>query len=87
MEIVPIFWLNDVNIKIKHTKLDLGIDGEYLIKSLTIPLGVGGTMSINAIKLYDEEVVLKTAITEAFATGQVYTSKQEQMPRFPNEGR
>ena len=44
-------------------------------------------MSINAIKLYDEEVVLKTAITEAFATGQVYTSKQEQMPRFPNEGR
>ena len=85
MEIVPIFWLNDVNIKIKDTRLELGIDGEYLIKSLTIPLGVGGTMNINAIKLYDEEVVLTTAITESFVAGQAYSTKQEQVPRFPKE--
>lgn len=85
MEIVPIFWLNDVNIKIKHTRLELGIDGEYLIKSLTIPLGVGGTMNINAIKLYDEEVILTTAITESFVAGQAYSTKQEQVPRFPKE--
>lgn len=52
LEIVPVYWLNDVNVKIKYTNKEIGIEGEYLIQTLTIPLGIGGNMTINAIKVY-----------------------------------
>lgn len=55
LEIVPIPWLNDVNIKIKCTNKEIGIEGEYLIKALSIPLGISSTMTINAIKIYPDE--------------------------------
>lgn len=54
LQIVPIYWLNDVNVKINYTKEDIGIEGEYLIKTLDIPLGVGEIMTINAMKIYSE---------------------------------
>lgn len=55
LEIVPIYWLNDVNIKINYTNEEIGIEGEYLIKTLNIPLGINSTMTINAIKIYPDE--------------------------------
>ena len=54
MTIVPIPWLNDVNVKMAYTNVDNGIEGEYLIKSLNIPLDVNTEMSITAIKIYEE---------------------------------
>lgn len=55
LEIVPIYWLNDVNIKINYTNEIIGIKGEYLIKSMEIPLGIGGSMTINATKIYSDK--------------------------------
>lgn len=54
LEIVPIYWLNDVNIKMRFTNENQGIGGDYLIKSLSIPLGIGSNMTINASKIYPE---------------------------------
>ena len=55
LEIVPIPWLNDVNIKIKYTNEEIGLSGEFLIQSLEIPLGIDSSMNINAIKIYPDE--------------------------------
>lgn len=55
LEVVPIYWLNDVNIKINYTNEKIGIAGEYLIKSLEIPLGISSSMTINAVKVYPDE--------------------------------
>ena len=55
LEIVPIYWLNDVNIKINYTNAEIGIEGEYLIKSMEIPLSISSNMTINAIKIYPEK--------------------------------
>lgn len=55
LEVVPIYWLNDVNIKINYTNEKIGIVGEYLIKSLEIPLGISSSMTINAVKIYPDE--------------------------------
>lgn len=54
LNIVPIYWLNDVNAKIKRTNEDMGLEGEYLIKSLTIPLDISSPMTINAMKIYED---------------------------------
>lgn len=54
LEIVPIYWLNDVNVKMRFTNESQGITGDYLIKSLSIPLGIGSTMTIAATKIYPE---------------------------------
>ena len=59
LEIVPIPWLNDVNIKFSYTNKKIGIEGEYLIQTLSIPLDVTSNMTITASKIYPEE----TAIT------------------------
>ena len=49
---VPIPWLNDVNVKIAYTNIEDNIEGQFLIKSLTIPLDVGSTLQITANKVY-----------------------------------
>lgn len=54
LEIVPIPWLNDVNIKINYTNEKIGIKGEYLIQTLSIPLDIGSNMTITASKIYPE---------------------------------
>lgn len=54
LEIVPIYWLNDVNVKMRFTNENQGITGDYLIKSLSIPLGISSTMTITATKIYPE---------------------------------
>lgn len=82
LQIVPIPWLNDVNIKIKHTNLDIGIEGEFLIKTLEIPLDVGSNMSINAIKIYPEEPDIISYTNEYLCCGVGYTSQQKQFPYF-----
>lgn len=48
---VPIYGLN-VNEKIKLHDKDLGIDGYYLTKSISVPLSHDGTMNVSAVKLY-----------------------------------
>lgn len=83
LEIVPLYWLNDVNVKIAHTNKNVGIEGEYLIKTLEIPLGVGNNMTITAIKVYPKEPEIKTIIAEYPYTGQWYSSTQEQFPYLP----
>lgn len=83
LEIVPLYWLNDVNVKIAHTNKNIGIEGEYLIKTLEIPLGVGNNMTITAIKVYPKEPEIETIIAEYPYTGQWYSSTQEQFPYLP----
>ena len=83
LEIVPLYWLNDVNVKIAHTNKNVGIEGEYLIKTLEIPLGVGNNMTITAIKIYPKEPEIKTIIAEYPYTGQWYSSTQGQFPYLP----
>lgn len=83
LEIVPLYWLNDVNVKIAHTNKNVGIEGEYLIKTLEIPLGVGNNMTITAIKVYPKEPEIETIVAEYPYTGQWYSSTQEQFPYLP----
>lgn len=83
LEIVPLYWLNDVNVKIAYTNKNVGIEGEYLIKTLEIPLGVGNNMTITVIKVYPKEPEIKTIIAEYPYTGQWYSSTQEQFPYLP----
>ena len=85
LEIIPIYWLNDVNIKIKYTHSEIGISGEYLIKSMEIPLGVGGNMTINAIKIYPEETTVQGNKKGYLKVGQAYTTEQIQFPTFEGE--
>lgn len=82
MEVVPIYWLNDVNVKIAYTNLTNGIDGEYLIKTLSIPLSVSSSMSITAIKVYPEEPEIITYTNEYLYMGDNYTTQQTQFPYF-----
>lgn len=51
---VPIPWLNDVNVKIAYTNLENNIEGQFLIKSLNIPLDISSTLQITASKIYDD---------------------------------
>ena len=46
---MPIYNL-DVNTKIHVTNEDRGVDADYLVNKVTIPLSYSGTMTINAIK-------------------------------------
>lgn len=54
LEIIPIPWLNDVNIKISYTNESAGIEGEYLIQTLDIPLDISSNMTLTASKIYPE---------------------------------
>ena len=49
---VPIYYL-DVNTKIQVVDSTRGINGEYLVSKLTIPLTYNGTMSITATNVID----------------------------------
>ena len=82
LEIVPIPWLNDVNIKIAYTNEKIGIEGEYLIQSLSIPLDIGSSMTITASKIYKTPEQLKSYTTEYLRTGMNYSSTQTQFPYF-----
>lgn len=82
LETVPIPWLNDVNIKIKHTNEIIGIVGEFLIKSLEIPLDVGSNMVINAIKVYEDEPEIISYTNEYLSCGEAYSTQQNQFPYY-----
>ena len=82
LEIVPIPWLNDVNIKIAYTNEKIGIEGEYLIQSLSIPLDIGSSMTITASKIYKTPEELKSYTTEYLRAGMNYSSTQTQFPYF-----
>ena len=82
LQTVPIPWLNDVNIKIKHTNLDIGIDGEFLIKSLEIPLDIGSNLSISAIKIYPDEPDIISYTTEYLVCNEGYSTLQNQFPYY-----
>lgn len=49
---VPIYYL-DVNSKIQVVDNERGVNGEYLVSKLTIPLAYNGTMSITATNVID----------------------------------
>lgn len=82
MEIVPIPWLNDVNVKIRHNNKEIGIEGDYLIKSLEIPLDVGSNMVVNAIKVYPDEPEIITYTDEYLCCGNAYSTGQNQFPYY-----
>lgn len=42
----------DVNQKIRLSIPEIGVDGDYLIKSISLPLDINSTMGIEAVKLY-----------------------------------
>lgn len=54
---VPIPWLNDVNIKIAYTNIEDNIEGQFLIKSLSIPLDISTPLIITAIKVYNNPLI------------------------------
>lgn len=80
LDVVPIPWLNDVNLKISYINEKIGIEGEYLIQTLSIPLDTGSNMTITASKVYEEKEGLKTYISEYLYTGNNYSSTQTQFP-------
>lgn len=82
LEIVPIPWLNDVNIKIAYANEKIGIEGEYLIQSVSIPLDIGSSMTITALKIYKTPEQLKSYATEYLRVGTNYSSTQTQFPYF-----
>jgi hypothetical protein len=49
---IPIYYL-DVNNRISVYDKKSGIYGDYIIKSISLPLNAEGTMSISAIKALD----------------------------------
>ena len=80
LDVVPIPWLNDVNLKISYINEKIGIEGEYLIQTLSIPLDTGSNMTITASKVYEEKEGLKTYISEYLYAGNNYSSTQTQFP-------
>ena len=82
LEIVPIPWLNDVNIKINYTNKKIGIEGEYLIQTLSIPLDISSNMTITASKIYPEQQITPAnAINEYVYAGSTnYSTLQTQFP-------
>ena len=50
-ETVPIYAL-DVNSKTRIVKDDIGVNGDYLIESVSVPLGVDASMNVTATKIY-----------------------------------
>ena len=82
LEIVPIPWLNDVNIKINYTNKEIGIEGEYLIQTLSIPLDISSSMTITASKIYPEQQITPAnAINEYVYAGSInYSTVQTQFP-------
>ena len=82
LEIVPIPWLNDVNIKINYTNKKIGIEGEYLIQTLSIPLDINSNMTITASKIYPEQQITPAnAINEYVYAGSInYSTVQTQFP-------
>lgn len=63
IEVVPVYWLNDVNVCIYIDKPGIGIQDKYLIKNISIPLGIDSNMTIGAIKVYPDEVIPKPVVT------------------------
>ena len=82
LEIVPIPWLNDVNIKINYTNKKIGIEGEYLIQTLSIPLDISSSMTITASKIYPEQQILPVSTTTEYVyAGSInYSTVQTQFP-------
>jgi len=50
---IPIYYLQP-NTIITLADKESGIQGDYLIKSMTIPLGISETMNISAYKVLDK---------------------------------
>jgi hypothetical protein len=63
MEVVPAYWLNDVNVCVYINTSEIGVQNKYLIKSISIPLGIEGNMIISAIRVYPPEVIPKPIVT------------------------
>ena len=82
LEIVPIPWLNDVNIKINYTNKKIGIEGEYLIQTLSIPLDISSNMTITASKIYPEQQItpVNTINEYVYAGSTNYSTLQTQFP-------
>ena len=82
LEIVPIPWLNDVNIKINYTNKKIGIEGEYLIQTLSIPLDISSNMTITASKIYSEQQItpINTINEYVYAGSTNYSTLQTQFP-------
>lgn len=62
LEVPPIYWLNDANVCIRVKDVETGLTNKYLIKNISIPLGIGSNMVINAIKVYEDIVVPKPVV-------------------------
>ena len=58
---VPIPWL-DVNMKMRYTNETMGLDGTFLIKTISMSLVAGGTMTINGSRFYPLYPYIKGAI-------------------------
>lgn len=85
LEIVPIPWLNDVNVKINYVNENVGATGEYLIQTLEIPLGVGSNMAITATKVYRKEPKIISYSNEYLSCGEAYSTQQTQFPYYDYE--
>lgn len=57
LNVVPIPWLNDVNVKIACMSVESNQKEEFLIKSLNIPLNSTDALGITAIKVYSNPLI------------------------------
>ena len=53
IQAIPMYYL-EPNIRIGIFNLDSGINGDYMIKSISLPLSPNGTMSISAVRALDK---------------------------------
>lgn len=53
IQAIPIYYL-EPNIRIGIFDLDSGINGDYMIKSISLPLDTSGTMSISAVRVLEK---------------------------------
>ena len=53
IQAIPMYYL-EPNIRIGIFNLDSGINGDYMIKSISLPLSPNGTMSVSAVRALDK---------------------------------
>jgi len=49
LTVIPIYYL-EPNVRITVRNLEVGIYGDYMINSISLPLGTDGTMSLSCVK-------------------------------------
>ena len=55
ISVIPIYHL-EPNTRISVVDTDIGVQGDYLIKTISLPLAIGGTSSISAVRCLEKTI-------------------------------